>query len=153
MAESQFYKDSNSIFPERSSSHDNVFEKLIVEETTSLRRSTLILQVVGRALFVLIILGLTWWRPAGTNVFPLGIFVIVFAFIWIIQSIISSRRAQELSRLIAENDYYTDPRWGSLFIRAHHLLYAGPRSQFLAALLILEPGFWCILSLWLLFSR
>lgn len=139
--------------PTATMSSHQIFEKLVLEESISLRRAVLIYQMVGRVLFTEIILAVTFWQPVRGLQLPMMLFVILLATLWFLESIITSRRAQLISRLIAETDYSDDPKWGSLFIKLHYHRYAGALGRVFANLRFLEPILWGSLCLWLLLAR
>jgi hypothetical protein len=151
--ESQVYEKSlnQSDLKPRSAPGGAIFDELLLSESVGLRKSTLAYQVVGRALFVAIILAEYFGRSSITHPIRIVFPIVWLALIWSLGSLTASYRTRFISRIIAESVYRDDPERGQLFIFSYHDRYEGLWGRIRDTIIGIEPIVWASLAIWPLF--
>ena len=134
-------QDSHAADAAIAETNARIIARLITDERAGLRRATVTYRIVGRLLFVAIILVLMGVHPLTAQRWPLAAAMVSLAAIWMVELYLISLHAHMMSRLLAESLYYPDSHLGSLFIQVHHLRYLGSGSAISAECCWESPSF------------
>jgi hypothetical protein len=119
-------------------------QELLLLEYRQLGRSLLAHDIVGRLISVLAILCEVYFRYANIRLEPIVLLVALNALFWGAGTILLRSRRQFMAKLIAEDAYFQDHEWGTLYIKSYHDRYEWTSWGLMMSF---EPLAWWLLSI------
>ena len=93
---------------------------------------------------------------AGKTIALLGACLpIVLAGFWLLGSYATMLRQRFISRILAEEDYEANRKWGGVYIRTHYYRYETVQGQITRIVVLMEPVVWGVLGVlfWILLTK
>jgi hypothetical protein len=119
-----------------------------MQEIESTDRSLLRCKSIGRILFIVILIIEYFYPNIRGNSKSFITAIIVLGGLWFLEFLLTSWHYQRILRLIAEESYGDDPKWGSLFIRIYRIRYQDALGRFFGIIMLIEPILWILIAIW-----
>jgi hypothetical protein len=107
---------------------------------------------IGRILFIVILIMEYFYQNVRGNSKSFITAIVVLGALWILEILLTSSHHQRILRLIAEESYREDPRWGSLFIRVYRIRYQDALGRMFGTIMLIEPMLWILIAIWGLYA-